>query len=270
MNLRDRLILEYNDLAEGETRAGQMCPMCEGGTNGKRTLSVSREGGVLLWHCHRMSCPFSGRWEGRSFNAIRRTQPQQVRGVVGRTYVRDSEAIPEDVKALLYDRLLLDDRLIAKGKLGWLKEKNRVVQPILGVDGEVLGCALRAIDGSTPKSLTHSEPGAMSWYTNRESSNLIIVEDIFSAIRASSYMNSVALLSTHLNDDRVEAIKEAGFDEAFIALDRDAFGKSVQYAAKFRSRLRLIPVQLSKDVKDMTYEEADDLFASLGADRLRG
>src|SRR5690606_18934666 len=119
-----------------------------------------------------------------------------------------------------------------------------------------------------PKSMSHTEEGVMAWYTNRESRQLIIVEDIFSAIRAADYMNSVALLSTHLNDERVNAIREAGFSEAFIALDRDAFVKSVQYATQFRSRLRLIPVQLDKDIKDMTHEEADGLFDGLGTSRM--
>lgn len=268
MNLRDRFILEYNDLAEGETRAGQLCPYCEGGPYGKRTLSVSRNNGILLWHCHRDSCTFSGRWGGRA--GISKQGKKPARGMVGRTYVRTASSLPEDTKDYLQQRLLLTDRHIAKAQLGWDTETSRLVQPVFTYEGEVAGCCLRALDGREPKSKGHTEEGVMAWYTNRNSQQLIIVEDIFSAIRASDYMNSVALLSTHLNDDRVEAIKEAGFDEAFIALDRDAFSKSVHYAAKFRSRLRLVPVQLSKDIKDMTHEEADDLFAGLGVDRLRG
>lgn len=267
MNLRDAFILEHNDLAEGETRAGQMCPACNGGNDGRRTLSVSRSNGILLWHCHRDSCTFSGRWGGKSGKSSQGTKP--ARGMVGRTYVRTASSLPEEVRDYLQERLLLTDRHIAKAQLGWNEQDNRLVQPIFTFSGENTGCALRALDGREPKSKNHTEQEAMAWYTNRESDSLIIVEDIFSAIRASGYMNSVALLSTHLNDSRVEAIREAGFSEAFIALDRDAFSKSVQYATQFRSRLRLIPVQLSRDIKDMTHEEADDLFAGLGASRMR-
>lgn len=268
MKLRDSFIIEHGDLAEGETRAGQLCPQCEGGPYGKRTLSVSRSNGILLWHCHRDSCTFSGRWGGRA--GIGKQEKKQARGMVGGTLVRTSVSIPNEAQEYLRNKLLLSSRHIAKAQLGWDEHEDRLVQPVFTYDGEVVGCCLRALDGREPKSKNHTEQEAMAWYTHRGSPQLIIVEDIFSAIRASDYMNSVALLSTHLNDERVEAVREAGFTEAFIALDRDAYSKSVHYAAKYRSRLRLVPVQLSKDIKDLTHEEADDLFADLGADSLRG
>lgn len=261
MNLRDRFILEYNDLSEGETRAGQLCPYCEGGSSGKRTLSISRTNGILLWHCHRDSCPFSGRWGGRA--GISKQGKKPARGMVGWTYVRTASSIPEDTKDYLQQQLLLTDRHIAKAQLGWDTETSRLVQPVFTYDGEVAGCCLRALDGREPKSKSHTEEGVMAWYTNRNSQQLIIVEDIFSAIRASDYMNSVALLSTHLNDERVEAIKEAGFDRAFIALDRDAYLKSIQYVRMFRSFLSLVPIKLDKDIKNMTNEEAEQLFNEL-------
>lgn len=261
MNLRDRFILEFNDIAEGETRAGQLCPSCEGGPNGKRTLSVSRINGILLWHCHRDSCTFSGRWGGRA--GIGKQSKKPARGMVGRTYVRTASSLPTEVKDYLHGKLLLTDRHIGKAQLGWDEQDNRLVQPVFTYDGEIAGCCLRALDGREPKSKSHTEEGVMAWYTHRGSQQLIIVEDIFSAIRASDYMNSVALLSTHLNAERVEQIRAAGFTRAFLALDRDAFTKSVHYAKSFRSRLALTPVQLNKDIKDMTHEEANELFASI-------
>ena len=261
MNLRDAFILEYGDLAEGETRAGQLCPSCNGGPYEKNTLSVSRTNGILLWHCHRDSCDFSGRYGGRFQPHNPRAKP--ARGMVGRTYVRNAEAIPEGEREYLSTKLLLNDRLIARAGLGWDTKTNRLVQPVFNYDGEVLGCCLRSLSGEEPKSKSHTEEGVMAWYMHRGSRQLIIVEDIFSAIRASEYMASVALLSTHLNDERVGQIRKAGFNEAFIALDRDAFAKSVKYASSFRSQLRLHPVQLSKDIKDMSHEEADELFEEL-------
>lgn len=261
MNLKDAFILEYSDLAEGETRAGQVCPQCEGGNDGKRTLSVSRVNGILLWHCHRDSCTFSGRYGGRLGASSPRKKSS--RGMVGRTYVRSAETIPEKERHYLFSRLRLTPQHVSRAQLGWDSSSNRLVQPVFTSDNEVAGCCLRALDGREPKSLSHTEQDAMAWYTTRDSDSLIVVEDIFSAIRASDYMNSVALLSTHLNDGRVKQIREAGFSEAFLALDNDAYSKSIQYAILFRSQVKFIPVQLSKDIKDMTYEEADDLFDSL-------
>ena len=262
MNLRDAFILEYNDLAEGETRAGQLCPLCEGGSSGKRTLSVSRNNGLLLWHCHRDSCTFSGRWGGRASKA---SQPKgkAARGLVGRTYVRTASSLPEEAREYLSTKLLLTDRHISRAQLGWDEQDDRLIQPVFTRNGEVAGCCLRALDGREPKSKSHTEEGAMAWYTARNSDDLIIVEDIFSAIRCSDYMNSVALLSTHLNDSRIEQIKEAGFNRAFLALDRDAYSKSIQYAKQFRSQIALVPVQIHKDIKDMTHEETESLFNEL-------
>lgn len=59
-------------------------------------------------------------------------------------------------------------------------------------------------------------------------------------------------------------MKRAGFNSAFIALDRDAYAKSIQYVMKFRSMIKLTPVSLSKDIKDMGIEEAVGLFKKLG------
>lgn len=261
MQLKDAFILEHNDLAEGETRAGQTCPHCEGGSDGKRTLSISRANGILLWHCHRDSCTFSGRYGGRL--GIAAPKKKQARGMVGRTFARSAEAVPEKEREWLSSRLRLTPQHIARAQLGWDARSDRLVQPVFTYDEEVAGCCLRALDGREPKSLSHTEPDAMAWYRNRESDDLIIVEDIFSAIRASSYMNSVALLSTHMNDVRVAQIREAGFDKAFIALDKDAYSKSIQYTILFRGQLRLIPVHLDRDIKDMTDEEADDLFDNM-------
>ena len=262
MNLRDRFILEYSDLSEYETRAGQLCPLCEGGNDGRKTLSVSRRNGILLWHCHRDSCTFSGRYGGRP--GATKQKEKQSRGMVGRTYVRDAETIPEEARELLHDKYKLTGKHLSRAQYGWDRQSNRLVQPVLSSDGEVLGACLRALDGREPKSLTHMEAHSVGWYRKRGSHSLIIVEDLFSALRASDYCNSVALMSTHLNEERINVMKRAGFNSAFIALDRDAYAKSIQYVMKFRSMIKLTPVSLSKDIKDMSIEESDGLFKKLG------
>ena len=264
MNLRDAFILEYGDVSEGETRAGQLCPSCNGGSDGKQTLSVSRQNGILLWHCHRDSCTFSGRYGGRFSQGS--SKAKATRGMVGRNYVRNAVQVPDSIREQLASELLLTDRLLSKAQYGWDTDSSKLVQPVFNSDGEVLGCCLRALDGRQPKSKSHTEDGAMSWYRKRGSKHLIIVEDMFSALRASDYMNAVALLSTHINQERIEQIKKAGFTSAFIALDRDAFAKSISYAKSFRNELKLNVVKLDKDIKNMSQKEADQLFNQLMED----
>lgn len=108
----------------------------------------------------------------------------------------------------------------------------------------------------------------MAWFTNVRSSGIIIVEDQLSAIRASDYLTSVALLGTHLNDERVQELRAAKMRPIYLALDNDAIGTAVKHVVKYKSLLPMRLVRLSKDIKDMTHEEADRLFASLGASRV--
>lgn len=89
---------------------------------------------------------------------------------------------------------------------------------------------------------------------------MVVVEDQFSAIRASDYLNAVALLGTHLDDIRAEEIKASKLSPIYLALDKDAWNKTIKYCIQYRSMLGLIPLRLEKDIKNMTTEELDQLM----------
>lgn len=122
---------------------------------------------------------------------------------------------------------------------------------------------LRALDGRKPKAVSHTEKGAMAWYINRTTRSLIIVEDQLSALRASDYSNSVALLGTNLSEERVAEIKKSGFSPVFLALDNDAIAAAVRYVVRYRSTLPLRLLRLTKDIKDMSHEELGELMKEL-------
>lgn len=155
-------------------------------------------------------------------------------------------------------QLFLTDANLSKAQLGWDEESSRLVQPVFSPDGEVLGCQLRALDGRKPKAISHTEQGAMAWFIKRGTPGLIIVEDIFSAIRVADHVSSVALLSTHLNHDRVEQIKRTGLSPVWLALDHDAWPKTIQYVKEFRNQIRLLPMKITKDFKNMTPQELQE------------
>ena len=140
--------------------------------------------------------------------------------------------------------------------------------PVRDAQGAALGVMLRALDGRKPKVISHTEQGATAWYTNLTAPGVIIVEDQLSALRASSFLTSVALLGTNLSDERVAEIRKAGHRPVFLALDNDAIASAVKYVVKYRSTLPMQLVRLDKDIKDMDNEEADALFASLGVSRM--
>ena len=128
---------------------------------------------------------------------------------------------------------------------------------------------LRALDNRKPKVVSHIEKGAIAWYVNRTTPGIVIVEDQLSALRASDYLTSVALLGTNLSEERVLEIKKAGRGPVYLALDNDATASAVKYVVKYRSVLPMQLLRLAKDIKDMTDEEAAALFAGVaGAGRV--
>lgn len=123
---------------------------------------------------------------------------------------------------------------------------------------------LRSLDGAKPKVISHTEKGAMAWYINHTTPGIIIVEDQLSAVRASRYLSSVALLGTNLSEERVAEIRRTGNSPVYLALDNDAISSAVKYVVKYRSVLPLQLVRLDKDIKDMSEEELEVLAKENG------
>lgn len=259
MNAKDFIEIEYSHLGEGETMAGQQCPACKGGSTGENTLSVSRRDGRIRWYCHRASCGFRGA-TGKSGYQHPTTAPVQVRGVVGRQLVRESDPIPTEVSEYIRNRYGITGRHSALYGLGWAE--GRLSIPVQDLQGTTVGVNLRSLDGKQPKSLLHAEDGALAWYVNHTAPDVIIVEDQLSAIRASDYLTSVALLGTNLNEDRATTIRRARYRRVFLALDKDAWDKAVRYAVQYRSLLGLRLLKLDKDLKDHTDSELLEFMAA--------
>lgn len=226
-------------------------------------MSVSRDGDTLLWVCHRASCGWAGRSGSRQAVGMGGTGTKlpACRGTVGRTYVRQSSQLPTDMVELLQRRYFLNNRQL--GTLGWAEQEERVVLPVKDWQGELLGSVLRSESGATPKAKSHTEEDAVACYVNYSSPDCIIVEDIYSALRASEYMNAVALLGTNLNASRVNNIKQQQFSRVYLALDADVFDKVIGYVATYRSMLRMQPVKLEKDIKNLSPQELKEFINEL-------
>jgi hypothetical protein len=261
MNVVENISLLWGDLHDGETVAGQLCPSCKGGITGERSFSISNKNGWLVWNCHRSSCGYKGSLAVAKHTTYGiATKVPECRGVVGRTILRQSEALAEANRQDLLERYGITEEHITKYELGWDTETNRLCLPVQDFFGNRLGVNLRALDNRQPKTKLHAEDNAISWYLNINSPDIIIVEDQLSAIRASDYLTSVALLGTHLNDERLQEIKRHAKGRVFLALDKDAWAKAVGYAIKYRSYLKLELVKLEKDLKNCTDEELKEVL----------
>lgn len=256
--MQHKWLLEYTYLGDGETAAGQLCPQCKGGRTNEYTMSVSRNGSTLLWKCHRASCPFAGTDSAGRFNELPSTAPTPTRGMVGRVYLRQADKVPEHIRECLERDYFFSQRQV--NLLGWIEEEQRVVLPVTGWNREELGCVLRSESGAKPKALTHTEPDAIACFRNWQSKECIIVEDIYSAIRASEYVSAVALLGTNINEERISTITEPKFNKYFLALDRDAFGSAIRMSVRYKHLCRMNPVKLDKDIKNMAPYELKEFM----------
>lgn len=261
--IADAIELEHGNLSEGVRLSGQMCPACRGGRTGERSLSVGREGGVLLWRCHRASCGSSGSTRaslGHGGGA------RDGGGKGSRTPYFRVTPLPEAVATGLQTRYHLDDAAVNRAQLGYVEGREgrdgRVHIPCFSYGGEKQGCVLRSLTGESPKSLTYVEPPGLAFYTKLGASKLIVVEDPFSAIRAGEHYSSCALLGTNINDTTARIFKDTGL-EVVLLLDNDAFDKAIAYAQRYRSLLRMSTYKLPKDIKDMTPAEWDSFRSKL-------
>lgn len=264
--MREQLAIEYSYLSDGETVGGQLCPACKGGGGGEHSLSVSRRSGSLLWKCHRASCGFSGHRTTKESGAISYhgggSKVPTTKGVVGRIYYREADKLPEEIVATLSEKYHLNKKQLSL--LGWDENEQRVALPVFNVDSEVLGCVMRSENGATPKALSYTEENAVALFRNHSSDSLIIVEDIYSALRASEYMNSAAILGTYLNQERVDTLQYMRCKKVYLALDADAYDKTIKYVQQYRSSLPMIPVKINKDIKNMTEKELKETLDGCG------
>ena len=128
------------------------------------------------------------------------------------------------------------------------------------------GVVLRSYTGTKPKALTRmdTEEPSISWYTdgNREKS-LIIVEDIPSAVRASLYTNSVALLGTHTAQKYMYEITNHA-DNVIWILDNDASSTALKHVKEHRLLFKTSKVHIpTKDLKNMSEPELSSLMERL-------
>lgn len=261
------MLLDYIHLGDGETVNGETCPACRGGLNGDASLSVSNRDGTLLWICYRDTCGFRGSSGNTQGGTVPRTKAVPTRGAVGRWIAREASAIPQQAADDLLARYGITEVLASRGGFGWDSESDRLVMPVRDAQGSELGVMLRALDGRKPKVISHTEQGATAWYTNHTAPGVIIVEDQLSALRASIYLTSVALLGTNLSDERVAEIRKAGHRPVYLALDNDAIASAVKYVVKYRSTLPMQLVRLDKDIKDHDNHELDSLMEAYGISR---
>lgn len=263
-----------NHLAEGTSVSGHLCPKCFGGSSQESSLSVSNIDGFLKWKCHRNSCGFQGSESlllSEKITAGLTMVPARKRPLSFHSvplsaehfeHLHSSFGIEQDT-ALSVGLEFTLDHCVATPNCG------RIVIPLRGWDRSTpaKGNVLRAISKDEPtKSLTlkNEEASGLPFFKKIGSKRALLVEDCWSAIRASKYINTVPLLGTHLSNEAVDELRELEFKTVYLALDKDAFGKSIDLVYRYKAKLPLQVVLLTKDIKNMTEAEFIDFIENEG------
>jgi len=249
--MKDEVRLHGADLSVGESMRTE-CPSC-----GQQTLSITRDDEGLLYQCFRASCDTAGRASGRSLTRVRK-KPERVTHYTGELLELD-----DPTSARLADLVGFDEGhlSVARPRLG---DNGRVAYPMLGPLGRRRGWVLRGYDGQYPKALNYPDgpdDPHTSWYPRREDGwddEVWLVEDIPSAVRASRYVDCVALLGTSLPVPALAELCEY-YNKVVWALDADATATALanhrRYSIFFESSRVAV---LEQDLKNMS--EADLRF----------
>ena len=138
--------------------------------------------------------------------------------------------------------------------------------PVIDHAGYPYGYVARKLDNQNgAKTFTFASDTEGAWYMNRSSgTRLVIVEDQLSALKASQFVNAVALLGTNISEATLTAIKAGRYTDIYLALDADAFPKSIKLAVELRPHLKLNVIRLRKDLKNMAKVDIHSLFMKEG------
>ena len=233
-----------------------VCPRCGGGTQREPSLDVRQDGiGVLKLKCFRASCSWF------AVSVTDRDARLQARAIKPPSVYREP-TIPIQGEGVTILRNEYQCKREAVAQHGWrMTEKGTAfVFPVLDPYGNVRGHITRTL--SKPKRVYTFKATAQPWLDHWEwvvddDRPCIVVEDCISACRLFGLgYNAVALLGTGMTVDQAREInKYYGTSKIYLALDNDAFEKSLHMAKRHRHAVKLLPVCLTQDIKNMQHDE---------------
>lgn len=262
-----------SELPIGASSNGRLCPFCRGGRTSERSFSITAmDGSRAGYCCHRASCGAHGFVDGAAHSFSRVSEfPKSERP---RPYVAEVHGLGDYWLHKLSDSFGFSESQVSE--LGWTEEagSGRLVVYIRDPSGKRRGIHTRAREGQYPKTRDYREEDAswMGWFFphaehGRERSQaIILVEDVFSAAKASFVLEAASLQGSHLSlDQLLEAQSVAAGRRIILALDRDATDKAAELVSRysFLSGGNLIQMHLSKDLKYHTTEEIRTMVQSI-------
>ena len=246
-------------LEDGEN-CRDVCPFCD--AVHEKSLSLSRVGQVVLYKCFRASCNRKGAINIRTgHNLSSKKKPRKIT-----EFTRQLTPLTEEEYATLQARYSLTKREVDLHGLKSDKEVCRLWLPIRDYFGrEIAGHSkdLNYIKGDpVPKSISYwgRYSGTKLHYVNSQGGReVVLVEDILSAMKVGRYAPCVALLGTNISDEIILALKK-NYDSIVIALDEDATDRAWYFKKKYGLVMPIKVAPLQRDPKDMSEQEIKEII----------
>lgn len=235
-----------------------LCPKCKGGSSHELSLAVYASAlGMMKLSCWRSTC---GWWAQVVTDPSVRVHASKLR--VGTAY--EDAILP--LSQSMGDALVSDYGICRKTATthGWGQTPDcRLIMPVRDRYGRELGHVTRTF--TSPKRVMTYKATDRPWldYWLGSMDRLVVVEDQISACRLASVgLSAVALMGTNMSTDQARDMAAARFGRVYLALDRDAFIKSLKLVSRHAHIVPLLPVCLEEDVKNMQLDrQIEALFA---------
>lgn len=254
--------LEGQMLRDGESRR-ILCPYCNGGRSRESSMILTRDGPSIKAWCFRASCQRGTKIVSSTTRTDEPAKAKVPRRYDGATY------FPSDgTFEYLYNKYHLTEEMCTYYDLRE-NEDGDIVIPTWGPTGVRSGWIVRRRN-KTPKVLSFVDMATHgSWYhpapldlratKDYAEDTVILVEDVFSAMRANGWCASIAILGSYVHKDLVQSLASplgSEYKRIILALDPDARASEAGQVRQLRGLLPGIrPGLLRQDLKDMSEKE---------------
>lgn len=256
----------------GESRRSD-CPKC----GGRNSFTVTNDAGMVMYNCYKASCSFSGGFQGKMSgqDVLDLIRSVKQKPEYNNTDTDEPFELPAYVKNRPYEVQKFKDHWgISGADILYDVREDRAVFPVYK-DRHILVDAVGRSLGK-PVSIIASTSGPIrspKWkryskskhpYITGEGSSAVIVEDCVSATVVSETFpkfTGVALMGTTLPTEVLPMLQM--YDSVLVALDPDAYNKSIFMAYDIRSWNSNVKVLNLKD--DIKYRNEVDMEMLNGA-----
>lgn len=252
--IKDFVDIESMGMMQGEVRR-TTCPVCNA-THEKSFIMRALDDRVA-YHCYRASCTLGQGVSGKKKLLVSKNKefkPKVFRG--------DTSYLTSELLSALKTKYEIGSLLASMHGIRYTK-KDTLVFPLFTKHGHNWGTQTKNLNkATTPKNITYKEQDVPSIYypvTFDDSSPIVVVEDVLSAIKLSPMVRARAILGTHMSDLMASELARESKD-IVLFLDYDAIDKARKIAKKYAALANWRIIINEKDPKDTPYNELEEII----------